>query len=205
MDLITGEGNIAIGDRALEQLNGQNNNLAIGNSALRFSQGQYNTAIGATALINNTSGSGNFGFGYNTLGSNTTGDSNLGIGTQALVNNVNGSANVGVGNNVLTQNVSGSGNIVLGNNAGYNETSSNNFYIGNQNYNSIDNDRSGSLMWGKLDSTTANQTLQINAKTSIKNAMNLTPMDPLPAGVVGDLAVSGSSLFFYNGAWTLII
>jgi hypothetical protein len=47
--------------------------------------------------------------------------------------------------------------------------------------------------------------LNVSSKTSIANAMNLTTMNPLPTGVVGDLAVSGSSLFFYNGAWTLII
>jgi hypothetical protein len=173
-DETTGEGNIAIGDRALEQQVGRNNSLAIGNSALRFNQGQFNTAIGATALINNISGSLNFALGYNTLGANTSGDANLGFGSQALVNNVNGSSNLGLGNNSLTQNISGSGNIAIGNNAGYNETGSNNFYIGNQNYGSVDNDRSKSLVWGVLDNTTANQTLQINAATNVKNNLVVT-------------------------------
>jgi hypothetical protein len=35
--------------------------------------------------------------------------------------------------------------------------------------------------------------------------MNLTSLDPLPAGNIGDLAVSGSNLYFYNGAWTQVI
>jgi hypothetical protein len=35
--------------------------------------------------------------------------------------------------------------------------------------------------------------------------MNLSSQDPLPTGTIGDLAVSGSSLYFYNGAWTLVV
>ena len=34
---------------------------------------------------------------------------------------------------------------------------------------------------------------------------NIAAQDPLPAGNVGDLAVSGSNLFFYNGAWTQVV
>jgi hypothetical protein len=39
----------------------------------------------------------------------------------------------------------------------------------------------------------------------ISVALSLKPNDPLPAGAIGDLAVSGSNLFFYNGAWTQVI
>jgi len=35
--------------------------------------------------------------------------------------------------------------------------------------------------------------------------MNLAAQDPLPSGNIGDLAVSGSNLFFYNGAWTQVV
>jgi hypothetical protein len=40
---------------------------------------------------------------------------------------------------------------------------------------------------------------------NISTVMNLTAQDPLPAGTVGDLAVSGSNLYFYNGAWTQVV
>jgi hypothetical protein len=39
---------------------------------------------------------------------------------------------------------------------------------------------------------------------NISDVINLTNVDPLPTGNVGDLAVSSSQLYFYNGAWTQI-
>ena len=39
---------------------------------------------------------------------------------------------------------------------------------------------------------------------NISEVINLTEVDPLPTGNVGDLAVSSSQLYFYNGAWTQI-
>jgi hypothetical protein len=47
--------------------------------------------------------------------------------------------------------------------------------------------------------------LEVSGSATIGQAMSLTPQDPLPSGNIGDLAVSGSSLYFYNGAWTLIV
>jgi hypothetical protein len=48
--------------------------------------------------------------------------------------------------------------------------------------------------------------ITLNAdKTNVTNVMNLGAQDPLPAGTIGDLAVSGSNLYFYNGAWTQVI
>lgn len=42
--------------------------------------------------------------------------------------------------------------------------------------------------------------------TNINNALALTPLDPLPTGFTGMLAVSGSSLYFHNGSsWQLIV
>ena len=64
---------------------------------------------------------------------------------------------------------------------------------------------SGSLVGvsGSLD-VKGNQT--ITGSVNISNVMNLQPLDPLPAGNIGDLAVSSSNqLYFYNGAWTLVV
>ena len=47
--------------------------------------------------------------------------------------------------------------------------------------------------------------ITLNRKTNITKVMNLSSQNPLPAGTIGDLAVSGSNLFFYNGAWTQVI
>ena len=47
----------------------------------------------------------------------------------------------------------------------------------------------------------------VNGSMNISEKANLAPQDPLPAGSVGDLAVSGSNeLYFHNGtAWTLVV
>jgi hypothetical protein len=45
----------------------------------------------------------------------------------------------------------------------------------------------------------------LQGSVNITDTMNLASQDPLPAGNIGDLAVSGSNLFFYNGAWTQVI
>ena len=43
------------------------------------------------------------------------------------------------------------------------------------------------------------------SKANINSVLNLTAQDPLPTGGVGDLAVSGSGLYFHNGStWSLI-
>jgi hypothetical protein len=45
----------------------------------------------------------------------------------------------------------------------------------------------------------------ISGSVKLRNVLNLEAQNPLPSGNVGDLAVSGSSLYFYNGAWTLVV
>ena len=45
----------------------------------------------------------------------------------------------------------------------------------------------------------------VSQSVDIGEVINLTAQDPLPSGNIGDLAVSGSSLYFYNGAWTVIV
>ena len=101
------------------------------------------------------------------------GSANVGIGFEALKNQTTSNNNVGIGKQALNQNISGSDNIAIGASAGYNETGSNNLYITNNNFGSINADRSGSLMYGHFDNTTANQTLQVNAATTITNSQTL--------------------------------
>lgn len=45
----------------------------------------------------------------------------------------------------------------------------------------------------------------VTGSVSITQTLNLAPSNPLPSGKVGDLAVSGSNLYFYNGSWTQVV
>jgi hypothetical protein len=47
--------------------------------------------------------------------------------------------------------------------------------------------------------------LSVTGSIGVSQVMNLKGQDPLPSGTIGDLAVSGSNLYFYNGAWTQVI
>ena len=57
----------------------------------------------------------------------------------------------------------------------------------------------------KLDTEAIVSGSEFTGSVNITDTMNLTAQDPLPSGNVGDLAVSGSNLFFYNGAWTQVV
>jgi hypothetical protein len=57
----------------------------------------------------------------------------------------------------------------------------------------------------QFNNLSASGSFEVSGSVSLLNKMNLKPQDPLPTGNIGDLAVSGSSIYFYNGAWTLIV
>jgi hypothetical protein len=203
---VSGSFNTSVGYGSLYN-NKTSANTAVGFNSLQANTiGSLNTAVGHFTLVNNTTGEVNTGLGATALQSNKIGSGNVAIGYDSQWHNQSGSNNIGIGNTSLYLNVSGSRNIAIGDNAGRFETGNGNFYLeGYANFRSDNNAmRSGSLMWGQMASSPASQTLQINAKTNIKNIINLSPQSPLPSGVIGDLAVSGSGLYFYNGAWTLI-
>jgi hypothetical protein len=182
-------GNVALGTDALRDNTSGTDNVALGNSALLSNiSGDRNMAIGSNALDSNTTGTLNVAIGNATLAGLVDGSANVGIGFEALKNQITGSNNVGIGSQALNQNISGSGNIAFGAKAGYNETGNNNFYVNNTEYGSINADRSGSLMWGKMDTTTANQTLQINADTTITNDLTIQSGS-------GDLYMYGHKMF----------
>lgn len=46
---------------------------------------------------------------------------------------------------------------------------------------------------------------EVTGSVSISKTLNLQPSNPLPVGTVGDLAVSGSNLYFYNGSWVQVV
>ena len=176
-------GNVALGTDALRDNTSGTDNVALGNSALAANiSGDRNMAIGSNTLDSNTTGTLNVAIGNATLAGLIDGSANVGIGFEALKNQTTGSNNVGIGSQTLNQNISGSGNIAFGAKAGYYETGNNNFYVNNTEYGSINADRSGSLMWGTMSTTTANQTLQINARTRFTNEVLFTTGSNQQAG-----------------------
>jgi hypothetical protein len=197
---ISGSNNVAIGTAAL--LNNINNdNTAIGASALyNNTLGQNNLAIGGGSLTTNVGGSGNVGIGNSTLlslnGGNsniaigqaagqgiTTGNVNTAIGSFSLSNGGSAQGNVAIGTSTM-QYASGSDNVVIGPNAGAYLTGSKQLVFDNQDRSS-NGYQNGSIIYGKMDSTVSNQTLQINAATDIRN--NLV--------VSGSLSVGGNLQF----------
>jgi hypothetical protein len=176
-------GNVALGNDTLRDNTSGTDNVALGNSSLAANiSGDRNMAIGSNTLDSNTTGTLNVAIGNATLAGLVDGTANIGIGFEALKNQTTGSFNVGIGSQALNQNITGSGNIAFGAKAGYNETGSNNFYINNTEYGSLNADRSGSLMWGTMNTTTANQTLQINARTRFTNEVLFTTGSNQQAG-----------------------
>ncbi len=139
-NITTGEGNVAVGYKALccntignnnvaigicaliANIYG-NNNVGIGNSILLNNIcGYQNNGIGAFALYNNTCGIGNNAIGYTALYSNTTGCYNIGINNGALNTNTIGNYNIALGFNSLYSNICGCDNIALGFNSLYRKT-----------------------------------------------------------------------------------
>ena len=112
--------------------------------------GEYNTVVGGRALFNSTSGN------YNTI-----------VGADAALQKASGSSNTGVGYRVLDNTGTGSGNVAIGAYAGLYETSSNAFYVNNQDRTNTAGDKAGSLLYGTFNATASSQTLAINAATTI--------------------------------------
>ena len=166
--------NIAIGNGALGNNVTGANVVAIGNGALQNSVAGFNLALGASALSSNTTGQYNIAIGQSSYQANTIGEKNTAIGWNSGVNNITGSTNTIIGAQALQQNFNGSGNVAIGNNAGYYSTGSNQFFVGNDNYGGIDNEKNKSLLYGVFDNTLTNQTLQINAKTTVQGSIQST-------------------------------
>ena len=121
---------------------------AVGNTGVG-----YNVAIGIGALHSNTSGYGNLAIGWNALGEDTTGYLNLALGLYAL-----------------NSCVSGNYNICIGSSAGRYELGSNKLYINSIDRSDNNGDKTGSLLYGIMDPTIANQRLIINARVGINVA-----------------------------------
>jgi hypothetical protein len=114
---------VAIGVNALRgattTLNTGNGNVAVGNRALMVNtSGVFNTAVGTIALNANTTGQANAAFGYSALSSNISGTHNTAVGFFALNANQSAGGNTAVGYGSLQSNQSSNFNTAVGWQAG---------------------------------------------------------------------------------------
>jgi Chaperone of endosialidase len=127
----TGDGNAAVGYKALFANTSGSQNVAVGQAALRSNiMGTGNTAVGfqAATLTGgsiNATASGVTAFGYQALRNNNMDDSTA-IGYRALLNNLNGTRNTVAGNFVLQNNTTGNDKTTLGNATGRHLTTGDN-------------------------------------------------------------------------------
>jgi len=178
----TGNGNTAVGRGALQTATDGINNTVIGFSSGANIKGFGNVAIGYGSLNGAAvSGARNVAIGYgSTLNLNTSGASNIAIGGDALAANTTASNSVGIGMGSLTSSTGGN-NIALGAFSGkYNTSGASQLFISSLDRLSYSADKGSSLIYG-VQSSTAFQTLSLNAKTGI-NIVTPTAYLHLPRG-----------------------
>jgi hypothetical protein len=131
-NLVNGNGNVAVGEFALQDSTSGTQNVCIGYTAgWKIQTAVNNTAVGRTSLQNNITGNSNTALGVSSL-QNTTSSDNTAIGISALSANTTGEGNSALGANVNSGNFSHS--VILGREA--TATASNQFVVGSASYNS---------------------------------------------------------------------
>ena len=132
LDVVTGDGNTAVGHEPLKSNTTGDENTGIGHRALwKNVTGFQNTATGAQSLLSNTSGIRNTAYGINSLYSNNTGEGNTASGVSALYLNTTGKNNTAIARVALSSNTTGDCNTAVGFEAlQYNTIGSNNTAVG---------------------------------------------------------------------------
>ena len=135
--------------------------------------GTFNTFLGDSAAYRNTTGGGNVFVGYLTGQYNTEGFNNVFIGREAGDRNTTGYDNVFLGTYAGYYNQTGSRNICLGYNAGAENTGSDALIVDNRARGSSANEQAKSILYGTMADAPANQTLRINAATTVSQNLTL--------------------------------
>ena len=121
-DFPTGTANVALGNTALDSLDGSSpggNNVAVGHNALTANTtASFGVAVGSGALAANTTGANNVAVGSGALATSTTATDNTALGYQALNANTSGADNVAVGDEAGHDITTGSRNVIVGSKAG---------------------------------------------------------------------------------------
>ena len=171
----TGTNNTAIGPESMYQNDGGSYNVAVGDGAGFYSNGDSNTLLGQDAGqgANHQSNYGSVvAVGRKAGAALTTGGLNTFVGMFAGNAFNSGANNTAVGYQALAGGTTGNNNVALGYFAGRYETASNTLYIDNQNRTNTAGDKAKALIYGTFDATSSNQTLNINASTSVFSLYN---------------------------------
>ena len=116
MNLETGDRNIAIGSKALYQVEGSHDNQAMGYMTLASNvTGSRNMAIGSYALIGLNGTDDNMAIGYNSQYYNVSGGDNVSVGGYSQHRVTTGSYNTSIGHESGEYNQTGKGNVSVGN------------------------------------------------------------------------------------------
>lgn len=157
-----------------------NHNVMIGDYAASDVQptgATHNVAIGRYCLPALTSGDYNIGIGYASGQAITIGTRNISIGNYALQVVTEGEDNIGIGRNTGHAVTTEDFNIFIGYQAGYYSTGSNKFYIGTNRGTDEATGKNAALLYGVTSDTTADQTLQINAKLQLSATTTYLDVD----------------------------
>src|SRR5208337_2963736 len=136
--------------------------------------GGSNVAVGTDALQVCTSGQTNTAIGDHALQANTSGYYNTAIGASSMYTMAGGNSNTAVGVTALHAASAGSNNVAIGLAAGYNETASNSFYVGNVQQASLANDKLYSLMYGTFAGSVGSksgQQLTVNGTLTVAGSV----------------------------------
>jgi hypothetical protein len=190
--------NIAIGYAAMQNVITASANTVIGIASLRDARdADENVFIGGTSGINASGSiSSNTAIGNRTA-QKIAGSDNTFIGHASATNMVVGSTNTFIGKNTGANIVTGSRNTLIGGLLSGQNNWNNVIAISDGNAN-IKFFNSGSRTTLTND-TLISGSLTTTGSANIGTVMTLTPLDPLPTGALGGMAVSGSNLYFHNG------
>ncbi len=203
------ESNTAFGISCFSANTTGNNSIAIGNGALqRNTEGTKNTSVGYSTLTLNTTGNSSTAIGYTALGASTGTGGNTAIGAYAFQRLTSGINGVAIGQKALAENLTGNNNVALGYFAGAYELGSDAFYVDNRDQTNTAGDKAGALLYGRFNTTPADQTLVINAALTVTqtlqwgsgaNIANSNKVRPDYAGI--RFNGGGSETIDYQNVW----
>ena len=172
------------------------NNLLIGpNAGAAITDGDNNLLIGVSAGYRIEDGYSNLLFGYGCGRYIVSGHHNSAIGTFAL-GSVTGSYNTAFGDRAGYA-TAGSGSVFLGYAAGRRSTNSNVLVIDNQDRSTAVAEVTNCLIYGGFNVDPANQTLRINAATSIYGTSAFGDgTNDTRISAIGDIIFAGSAGFY---------
>ena len=191
-----------LGFAAGKNITGSGDITLIGSGAgQNLTTGSYNTFVGTCAGNLTTTAS------YNTFigryaGYNTNMCYNTAIGMNSFYTNSDGYYNTTIGYSAGYSSVSAVGCVFIGSNSGYYETLSNTLMIDNQQRENEADARLKALIYGKFDSSTANQFINVNGTFQ---ALSYKSSDG-SAGATGSFtSADGKIVTVKNGLITSII